>query len=144
MLIFWAGWQPGTSFWESGSTNVQLREKAKSPMWFFSILLVSQVSTVGQRRYDPWPWNIKSVEQCTLYKTQVSYGIWVPGTGLSVPSHSTAILSKYVVPLQNPVHAEIIQGSGAQRDESQASGGWHCVGWDSNSHCFSAYKIYTT
>lgn len=139
MLMFW---QPEMSLWESGTTNVWLKEKAKPPIRFFSILLVSQLPTVGQGRYDPCPWNKKSVQQHTQYKIQVSYRIWVSGTRLSVSSHSTAILSKFVVLLQNPAHAEIIQGLWAQRDESQASGGWHCVGWDLVSLFFSIQYIH--
>ena len=138
MLIFWVGWLPEMSLWESGSTKGWLGENTKPPLRLFNIFLTSQASTMGQRRYDPRPQNIKSMQQCIQCKIQVSYRMWVPGTGFSVSSHSAATLSKFITPLQNPIHADIMKGLGA--DESQASRGWHYVGSDFNSHCFFSIK----
>lgn len=68
MLIFSAGWQPEMSLWESDSTNGGIGENVKPPVRLFNIFLMSQVSAVGQRRYNLCPGNIKSVQQCMQCK----------------------------------------------------------------------------
>lgn len=96
MLIFWAGWQPEMSLRESAQMSGS--ERMWSLLEIIYIFLVSQVSTMGQKRYNPCPRDIKSVQQCIQCKIQVSYRMWLPGTGFSVSSHSAAALSKCIAP----------------------------------------------
>lgn len=134
MLIFWAGWQPEMSLWESGSTNGWLGENTKPPVRIFDVFLMSQVSAMGQRRYDPCPQNTKSVQQCIEWKMQVLYRIWVPGTGFSAASHSAATLSKCVTPYK----IQSMQRSFKDWElmSHRHLGGWRYVGSDFNPHCF--------
>lgn len=138
MLTFW---QPEMSFWESGRQLCGLKRR-QSLLW--GSLAFCWCPSCPQ-------WDREDMVFAPEHKIiSTAYIIQNPGViqnisirkGLSVSSHSTAILSKFVVLLQNPAHAEIVQGLWAQRDESQASGGWHCVGWDLVSLFFSIQYIH--
>lgn len=147
MLIFWAGWQPEMSLWESGSTNGWLRENIKPSVSLFSISLMSPRCPQGARE----------VMILVLEHKARAVGCAVKNAGViqnvnawnRILGTITQCCNAFQVQnlLQNPIHAEISQGLGA--DESQVSRGWHCVGYDLNSYSFFSiqykYKlIYST